>query len=415
MLISNIGNNYSLFHNNLAFIEKQISVNDKPFQHPFGSEISNVAYSIVCKKEGFADPFGGHTGATGWAAPGMVTIYVLAFYLFGCFTFGSILFVFSLSLVLSLLMIFMVYSLCVELFKNESIGCIGACLFAIDPQDIFIFNRLHQQDFNILVFLFLLVFYLFVRFIKSCSFKNLLFVALASGVAILFNPVFAIPIILAFIILFLKYKIFNMKYGVLFAIVLLLVVTPYIIYQKHRLGVWTFVKSNGLFEIYQGNAPGCNGVLTFDVFDKYHPVRNQKEYETYKAKGEIEYIHSKFVQFKNNFDLKSFLLLSIKKFLYFFFIYPPLKMRDQGIPVHMYLAYSLRGISLLIYLFIRAKRITTYDKFLYLYIAGYAIPYCFAGIMYRYSFPIVPLANVLAAYSIYEVFNLGRASTMYKR
>jgi hypothetical protein len=403
ILIANIKDNYPLFHNNPALIKEQINVEDKPYQHPFGSEISNVAYSIVCKGEGFASPFGGHTGPTGWVAPGMVFLYVLAFYLFGCFTFGSILFVFILSLVLSLLMISIIYSLCVKLFRREMIGYIGACLFAIDPHDIFIFKRIHQQDFNTLTFLFLLVFYLFICCTEASSIKKLIVVALASGIATLFNPVFIVPIIMLLFLL-LKEKIFTLKYGVIFAIVAFLIVTPYIVYQKQKLKTWTFIKINGPFEIYQGNKSDFFGVLTFDLFKKYHPIMNQKEFEEYKIKGEMDYIHSKFVQFKNNFDLKSFLLLSIKKYLYFFFIYPPLKMRDQGIPVLMYFAYSLRGLSLLIYLFIRAKRITTYDKFLYFYIVSYAIPYCFAGIMYRYSFPIVPLSTVLAAYIIYMLW-----------
>jgi hypothetical protein len=187
---------------------------------------------------------------------------------------------------------------------------------------------------------------------------------------------------------------------VLFAIVLISIVTPYIIYQKQRLGAWTFIKSNGLFEIYQGNVPDCRGVLTLDVFEKYHPIKNQKEYEEYKLKGEIDYIHSKFVQLKEDFNLKSFLLLSIKKFFYFFFVFPPLKISEESIALQ-YFAYSMRGLSLLIYLFIRVKQMTTYDRLLYLYIVSYAIPFCFAGIMYRYSFPIVPLSTVCAAYIIY--------------
>jgi len=410
MLISNIQTNYSLFHNNIELINQQINSSDTPFQHPFGSEISNVAYSLVCKGAGFSSPFGGHTGPTGWVAPGMVSIYALAFYLFGCFTFGSILFVFLFSLALSLLMILLIYSLCVKLFGNKMIGYIGACLFAIDPHDIFIFNRIHQQDFNTLPFLFLLVFYLFIRCIESISIKNLFPVALVSGIAILFNPVFVIPIILLLCFL-LKYKIFTLKYGVIFLIVAFSMVTPYIFYQKHKLKVWTFIKSNGLFEIYQGNAPDFSGVLTIDLFKKYHPIMNQKEYEEYKAKGEMDYINTKFVQFKDNFNLRSFLLLSVKKFFYFFLVFPALKIREQGIAVHMYFSYSLRGLSLLIYLLIRAKGITTYDKLLCLYIISLAIPYCFAGIMYRYSFPIVPLTTLLAAYSIYTLWHWVKTST----
>jgi len=411
MLFFNIQDNYSLFHNNTELISKKINADDKPFQHSFGSEISNVAYSIVCKRDGFSNPFGGHTGPTGWVAPGMVAIYALSFYWFGCFTFKSIIFVFLFSLAVSLLMILLVYLLCIELFRNEIIGYIGAFLLAIDFHDIFIFKRINQQDFNTLPFLFLLVFYLFMRCIKSRSIKNLLLVTLASGTAILFNPAFGISIFLLLFFL-LKRTIFKLKHGMIFLIVTLLMVTPYILYQRHQLEIWSLVKSNGPFEIYQGNVPDFSGFLTIDLFKKYHPIMNQKEYREYKVKGEREYIDSKFAQFKNKFDLGSFALLSIKKILYFFFIFPPLKIREPGVTLLMNFAYSLRGLSLLIYLLIRVKSITMNDKLLFIYIISFSIPYCVVGIMYRYSFPIVPLTTVLAAYSVYTICGWIKSNTV---
>ena len=60
----------------------QISDSTAPYLNVFGFEVSNVAYALVCKGEGLANPFGGDTGPTGWAAPGMVMLYVLAFKLF---------------------------------------------------------------------------------------------------------------------------------------------------------------------------------------------------------------------------------------------------------------------------------------------------------------------------------------------
>ena len=410
-LISNIQNNYAVFHSNIELINQQINSHDSPFKHLFGAEISNVAYSIVCKGEGFSDPFGGHTGATGWVAPGMVFIYALSFYLFGCFTFGSIMFVFLFSLALSLIMILIIYRLCVELFKNEIIGYIGAFLFAIDPQDLFIFNRFHHQEFNAFAFLFLLTFYLFIRCIESTSIKTVFFVAMASGIAALFNPSFVIPIILV-LFFFLRHNIFKLKHAVLFVIIACLIVTPYILYQKHNIKTWVFIRSNAPFEIYQGNLPDFCGAYDFDFLKKHHPILNQKEYEEYKVKGEFAYIDSKFIQFKDSFDIRKFILLCIKKFLFFFFVYHPVKVLEQGVAPHVYLVYSLRGLSLLIYLLIRARGITTYDKLLYLYIISFSIPYCFAGVTYRYSFPIVPFTAVLAAYSIYTIWHWVKRGTV---
>ena len=410
-LISNIQNNYSVFHSNIELINQQINSNDFPFKHLFGAEISNVAYSIVCKGEGFSSPFGGHTGATGWVAPGMVFIYALSFYLFGCFTFGSIMFVLLFSLALSLIIIIIIYSLCVELFKNKIIGYIGAFLFAIDPHDLFIFNRFHHQEFNAFALLFLLVFYLFIRCSESTSIKTVLFVAVASGIAVLFNPSFVISISLV-LFFFLRHKIFKLEYAVLFVIIACLIVTPYIFYQKHKISKWVFIRSSAPYEIYQGNLPDFCGAYDFDFLKKHHPILNQKEYEEYKVKGEFAYIDSKFIQFKDSFDLRKFIFLCTKKFLFFFFVYHPVKVTEHGVALYVYLVYSLRGLSLIIYLLIRARGIATYDKLLYLYIISFSIPYCFAGVTYRYSFPIVPFTSVLAAYSIYTIWHWVKRGTV---
>jgi len=87
----------------------------------------------------------------------MVMLYAASFYLFGCFTFNSILFMFLLALVLSLTIMVLIYRLSIELFANPAIGYTGAILFALSPEDVFIFRRIYEQDFNIMAFLFILL------------------------------------------------------------------------------------------------------------------------------------------------------------------------------------------------------------------------------------------------------------------
>ena len=43
---------------------------------------------------------------------------------------------------------------------------------------------------------------------------------------------------------------------------------PYILYQHQQLHTWSFVKSNGAFELYLGNIPDFGGVLTRGSFYK---------------------------------------------------------------------------------------------------------------------------------------------------
>jgi hypothetical protein len=200
--------------------------------------------------------------------------------------------------------------------------------------------------------------------------------------------------------------------------ILLLLCTPYILYQKQKLNIFTFIKSNALYELYQGNLPDFDGVLTTELFEKYHPFFNKNEYRNYKSLGEIKYIESKFSVFKQHFDFNRFIIVTGKRFINFFFIFPLPTYRIYGREFFIReLAYPLMGLSLLCYYALRFKKRNSFDELMYIYIFSYALPYCFAGMMYRYSFPIVPLTAVLFAYIIYSLgtsalsHNTGRELT----
>lgn len=395
MVWLNYQRNPSYFHNDSVELMAQISDTDAPYHNLFGSELSNVAYALVCKNEGLTNPFGGDTGPTGWAAPGMVMLYALAFKLFGCFSTESIFFMFAVALCLSALIIIIIFSVCIHLFKSPAIACIASLLYALDPQDIFIFKKNGQQDFNIFPFLFLLCFFLFLRCLRSRSAVDRWLLGLATGVSILCNPVFVLPVTVCCI-----YYVSVNRGSILRAsreVALVLAVcafllAPYILYQHQRLHAWSFIKSNGAFELYLGNVPDFKGILTFELFNKHHPLSNITEYRAYRDLGETAYIHSKLSVFLDTFDPVRFILLSAKRFMNFFFIYPALN-STSGIA--QYLAYSFRGLALIIYFFVCFRRLRSIDALIYAYIFVYALPFCLMGIMYRYSFAIVPLSAIL--------------------
>lgn len=271
-----------------------------------------------------------------------------------------------------------------------------------------------------MAFLFLLLFYRFIKFLKSFSGINLILFSLAAGTAVLCNPVFIFPIMGCLIFIFLKSKNKNIAcQKIVWSLaILLLLCTPYMLYQKQRLGVLTFIKSNALYELYQGNICALDGLLTTELFEKYHPFCNEKEYRIYKSLGEIKYIKSKFAIFKQQFDFKRFNIVTGKRFINFFFVFPLPIYRRYGLEFFLReLAYPLMGISLLFYYAVRFKKRNSFDVLIYIYILSYALPYCFVGIMYRYSFPVVPLTAVLFAYIIYSLgtsalsHNTGRAMT----
>ncbi len=381
-------------------IQKEINRTDKPYANPFGYEIGNVAYSLVCNNTGFANPFGGDTGPTGWVAPGLVLIYALAFYLFGCFSLGALMFMFAFSLVLSLVMVIVVYTISCYLFSDKSVACITAVLFALCPQDIWLFNLKFQQDFNVYTFLFVFVFLLFLRFIKMRTIENLILFSLTAAMALLFTPVLMLPIGVCILFMFLlstDHSLPSLKLVALSCLIIALTITPYIIYQKYRLGALTFIKSNGPFELYQGNSKDYDGVLVEKLFREKHPAGNLREYQAYKNMGEIQYVKSKVPVLLEEFDFLRFAELTVKRFFYFFFIYKPYVAHysfNWYLAIY-YLGYIIPGMSMILYMVCRRKKLNRFDVLLYTYILAYALPYLCAGIMYRYSFPVCTLTTIM--------------------
>jgi hypothetical protein len=414
-LIRNIETHPYFFFQNTQSIETQLSSGDKPYVNDFGYEAANIACAMVCKGEGFASPFGGSTGPTAWAAPGIVLIYALSFYAFGCFTFSSILFMFLLSLLFSAAMVVLAYRLSFLLFENQPTACICAALVALCPHDLYIFNIMKISDFNIFSFLFLLIFCAFIEYCHSGRKLHLLLFSFIAGISILFNPVFICSVLSCFLFL-----IFNAGRDIRPAIqkvsgslvIMACIITPYIAYQNNHLHALTFIKSNSLFELYIGNTSESTGELSEDLFMKYHPSLNTREYHAYRAMGEVSYVRSKFSILLANFNFQRFVKLCMQRFLYFFFIYPGADSQQQGWKLLIrYLTYPLTGLSLLLFLAQRWKGKNAYDPLWYAYMISYALPFLCTGVMWRYSLPLAPLAMILLGKSLAVFITMFKANS----
>lgn len=402
MLSLNMEQHRGAFHYDRKLLKEKLRAADTPFQHPFGAEVANVAYSIACKKEGLSNPFGDSTGPTGWVAPGMAVIYACSFYIFGCYTFKAIVFLFVVAMCLSLGMIFLVYRLSIILYGNTSVGYLAALLFALSPHDLRVFKHIDLQDFNFMIFLFLLVIYVLLLFFISRTAKHLIFLALATVAAVLCNPIFILPILvsLLFTIVRSKQRIMACFQFAVFLGIVILLIFPYILYQYKQMHAWTFIKSNGMFELYLGNVPDFNGVLVNELFKKYHPIMNKNEFLQYKAMGEIEYIRSRGSRFLENFDSVAFIKRTVHRIYNFFFLVPPFTF-DKGLMRQLLFS---RGLILVLYVLMYYKKIDSREKLLYLFILCYILPYCLSSIMYRYSIPIVSVEMVFAAFIFYQTF-----------
>lgn len=409
MLSLNVEQHRGVFFYDSKLLTERLSASDRPFQHPFGAEVANVAYSVVCKKDGLSNPFGDSSGPTGWVAPGMVLVYAISFYIFGCYTFKAIVFLFLVALGLSFGIILLVYRLAIMLFDNSHIGYLAALLCAFSPHDLRVFKQIDLQDFNFIVFIFLLLFYALLLFVASRSYKHLFLFAITTAGAVLFNPIFIVPVSASMFFIVLKTRD---RYAVylqiaLLAVILMVLLSPYVLYQYKRLHVWTFVKSNAMFELYLGNVPDFNGALVDEVFEKYHPIRNQNEFQQYKTLGEVDYIHSRGLRFFDTFDTIAFAKRIASRVYNFFFMLPPCK--DTSVLTRQ--LFFSRGLVLLLYVLLRYKKMNSREWLLYVFIFSYALPYCLCSIMYRYSMPIFTVEMVLAAYIIYSAVSAALIKT----
>lgn len=400
LLYLNAHKHPSLFQRSAATVRAEINAAAPPYVNDFGFEIGNIAYSIVCRETGFASPFGGDTGPTAWVAPGSVMVYCLAFRLFGCFTTDALLFLFGISLLLSSAMIIIIYRTALLMFGNEPAALAAALVFALSLQDAEMYFQGYQQDFNLHSFWFISVFYFFMRYFVSKTARRLAAFSICAAIALLFIPVLAAAIAALFAVLFISQKASAARVLSTCMIALLImaaIVGPYILYQKKRIGILAFIKSNGAFELYQGNRPESDGYLDDTLFAACHPAANAGEYRLYSSLGEAGYIESKRGLFRQEFSLERFVRTTANRCMYFFFVFRH-HAELPSLTVWMllrYIGYAIPGAALILFMFFSKRRFEPQSICACAYIGGYAMPYLFIAVMYRYSFPIITLSSIL--------------------
>jgi hypothetical protein len=368
---------------------------------PFGYEPGNVARALVCSHQGLASPFGGNTGPSGWVAPGLVAVYAVGFALFGCYSLASLMFGYGFTLAMSLATTAVVAFLALEVFRSPRAAVGAGFLFAVAPYDFWQFSVRHLFDLDIVTFLFAFLLLLVVRYAKAPTLSRLAAFAVTSGLALLFFPGFIAPSVLTFVAALLVSRPQRWaRHLALWTALQILVVGPYILVQRHRLGGWTFVKSNAPFELYLGNVPGAHGLLTDDVYLRFHPGHSPVEYRRYAKAGELPYVKEKFGEFTREFEPGRFARDTANRFLHFFFLYtnetdgsgPWVRMRQ--------LLWLTFGLTFVAFFALRRGRPRGLEWLIYLQTAGFALPYMLAGVTPRYRVPITPAVVLLAAGSL---------------
>ncbi len=362
----------------------------------FGFEAANVARAWVCRGQGFSSPFAGDTGPTGWVSPGIVAVYAGAFAAFGCTSPVAPLALLGFALVLSLLGVLLAHDLARRLFASPRAGLWAAAVVAFWPFDAAMFASPSQLDLGAYGFLFLLLADLAVRGAAGGGRGWAVGFGLTAGLATLASPALApvAVVLLAAAVGGPRRRPAGRLATV--AVLWLLLVGPWIVFQHGRLGGWSFVKSNLPFELYLGNYPGVDGHLHGEVYKPLHPSQSPTAFADYRRLGERAFIRSRFAEFRARFEPARFAAATGRRIAGFFAWYSPRPWEAPGWRRWVKLvAGTLPGTVLVLWLATGGPRRAGEEVLLVLAIVAYAAPYLVTHVMPRYVRPIDGVLAVL--------------------
>lgn len=371
----------------------------EPYLQRFGWEASSIACAWVCVGDGFANPFGARTGPTAWIAPLTVVPFALAFALFGCFSTGAILFLFFFSLTVSLIITWLVFLSALRLLGDPLRALGAAFLFAVLPYDAWIFRVTGHLDFNFVTLGLALTVFASVGYWKAPQERTALALGVVGGVAAHIFPGLALCAVAAAGAA-LGCRVPGARGRHLLTVLgsTAVIVLPYSLWQSIRLGVPVPVKSNAGFELFLGNQPEAGGLLSDEVFARYHPSQNPEEFRRYRLLGEGPYVREKFREFWARASVAEFVTNTFRRAGYFFFLYdekswdrPGWRLWAKG------LLWFLPGAAVVLAVVVawRERQLELWAVLAVL--LAYAAPFLVTGIMERYKYPLAPAVCVLAA------------------
>ena len=395
LLAGNVTDHPWFFFQDLETVEEEISNPEMPYMNAFGFEASNIAHAWVCADQGYASPFGGATGPTAWIAPGVVSVYALSFALWGCFTFKSIIFVFSISLVVSLMTTLVVFRIGQRVGCDPNVGFLAALFFACLPYEAWIFQIAGHLDFNLQVLWFAVLLLAVLRAMDPDRPLSGLDLGAVSAVAALFNPGLLLCTAVGCLLAMRRRSRREItRFTLVLTFAHILILGPYVVFQSVRMGGFVPVKSNAGFELYLGNTREARGVLQNIAFQAHHPSQNATEFVYYREIGELAYVSDAEHRFRENFRVLDFLRHTVRRSFYFFFAYE-VKPWDSSPWVSALKAamWAVPALSLIALVVVRRGRLAATEGAVLLFTLAYAMPYLLTGVMERYR---IPMASAVA-------------------
>jgi hypothetical protein len=410
MLFGNIADHPWFFFQDLGKVEAEISRTEEPYMNAFGFEASNIAHAWVCAGQGFASPFGGSTGPTAWIAPGVVALYAVSFLMWGCFTFESILFVFGIALVGSLVTTVVVFHIGCRVGGHSDVGFLAALFFAFLPYEAWIFQIAGHLDFNLQVLWFAILLLAVLRAkdrdLKPSGFE----LGAVSSAASLFNPGFLLCTAVGFVFLIRSRSPREfVRLVLMVGLAHVLILGPVVAVQSARLGGFVPVKSNAGFEMYLGNTPEAHGILQNRAFRAHHPSQNAEEFTRYGRMGELEYVREVSQRFRDSVRFEDVLHNSLRRTYHFFLGYQVKLWDASSVVIAVKESFwKLPLVSLLVLAAIRRGRLESTEWLVVLFALAYSFPYLLTGVMERYRIPVVSATAVILALVTHAILEYWR-------
>jgi Dolichyl-phosphate-mannose-protein mannosyltransferase len=378
----------------------------------FGFEMGRLARSLALG-QGFSRVFDNGSGPTAWWTPVFPLLLGGIFKIFGIYSSKSALVILSLNSLFSALTCGTIF-LIASAVLGRTTAILAAWVWALLPYAIY-WPTHHIWETSLSAFLLTLVVFCSLRMADKPSLMGwaafgLLwgFVALTNAVMLSFLPVSLLWIGRSHPPR--THPAYSRELAV-FAVMVGLIISPWILRNQHVMGKFIFPRSNFGFELYMGNHGEGYSRGTFRG-----PFWNLRERQEYDTLGEVAYMSNKqrraiafIVQHPSDFVLSS-----LKRTLFFWITAPDeywlLRGRNFYRP-SLFLAITLTGFA---GLYLANRNRLRGALLLGGVLFFYPLVYYFTHVESRYSHPLAPVMVMLIAYAISKAYQ-ALAGTLHAR
>jgi 4-amino-4-deoxy-L-arabinose transferase-like glycosyltransferase len=281
----------------------------------FGWEMGRIAASIG-SGHGFSNPFGPPTGPTAWEPPIYPYLTAAVFHIFGTYSKASAFVLLSLNSACSALTCIPIFFIAKRIF-SERVALISAWAWALLPNVIFWCTRWIWETSLSALLLALAIWLALVLEERGDSIKWIGFGLLWGAIALNGTSLLAFLPAAGLWVWYRRAKGGRKSLGgvVLASLVFFACITPWLVRNYETFGRFIFIRDNFGAELRLGNGNGADGTLMLYLDPPHDPYAMRQ----FQQMGELQYIAMRKQQAVAYIkaDYSRFLVLSVKRFIYF--------------------------------------------------------------------------------------------------